>query len=85
GQPAFFLLGFGLMFGQDIGGFIGSSGFALAGNDPTSDAGMWNLTFWFFQSVFAATAATIISGGIAERTKFSAYIIVSVVVSAVIY
>jgi ammonium transporter, Amt family len=44
-----------------------------------------DLTFWFFQSVFAATAATIISGGIAERTKFSAYIIVSVVVTAVIY
>jgi Amt family ammonium transporter len=85
GQPAFLLLGFGLMFGQDIGGFIGSSGFALAGNDPTSDAGLWTLTFWFFQSVFAATAATIISGGIAERTKFSAYIIVSVVVSAIIY
>lgn len=85
GQPAFFLLGFGLMFGQDIGGFIGSSGFLLSGNDPTSDTGMWNLTFWFFQSVFAATSATIISGGIAERTKFSAYIIVSIVVSAIIY
>ena len=85
GQPAFFLLGFGLMFGQDIGGAIGSSGFALTGVDPTTDSGQWDLTFWFFQSVFAATSATIISGGIAERTKFAAYIVVSVVVSALIY
>jgi Amt family ammonium transporter len=85
GQPAFFLLGFGIMFGADAGGFIGTSSFGLSGVDATTDAGMWDLTFWFFQSVFAATAATIISGGIAERTKFSAYIVVSVVVSAIIY
>jgi Amt family ammonium transporter len=85
GQPAFFLLGFGLMFGSDVGGFIGSSDFGLSGVDATTDAGMWTLAFWFFQSVFAATAATIISGGIAERTKFSAYIIVSIAVTAFIY
>ena len=85
GQPAFFLLGFGIMFGSDIGGFIGGSSFGLTGVDPTSEAGQWDLTFWFFQSVFAATAATIISGGIAERTKFSAYIIISIAVSGLIY
>ena len=85
GVPVFFLIGFGIMFGQDVAGFIGSSGFALSGVDPTTAAGQWNLTFLFFQSVFAATAATIISGGIAERTKFSAYIIVSVAVTALIY
>ncbi len=85
GVPVFFLIGFGIMFGQDIAGVIGSSGFALSGTDPTTDAGQWDLTFLFFQSVFAATAATIISGGIAERTKFPAYIIVSVAVTALIY
>ncbi|PKN40693.1 MAG: ammonium transporter [Deltaproteobacteria bacterium HGW-Deltaproteobacteria-18] len=85
GVPVFFLLGFGIMFGQDISGFFGSSGFALAGVDPTTAGGQWDLTFLFFQSVFAATAATIISGGIAERTKFSAYIIVSIAVTALIY
>jgi Amt family ammonium transporter len=85
GVPVFFLVGFGIMFGQDIAGFIGSSGFALSGVDPTTAGGQWDLTFLFFQSVFAATAATIISGGIAERTKFSAYIIVSVAVTAFIY
>jgi Amt family ammonium transporter len=85
GVPVFFLVGFGIMFGQDISGFIGSSGFALSGVDPTTAGGQWDLTFLFFQSVFAATAATIISGGIAERTKFSAYIIVSIAVTALIY
>ena len=85
GVPVFFLVGFGIMFGQDIAGFIGTSGFALSGVDPTTAGGQWDLTFLFFQSVFAATAATIISGGIAERTKFSAYIIVSVAVTALIY
>ncbi|MBU4525346.1 MAG: ammonium transporter [Desulfomicrobium sp.] len=85
GVPVFFLVGFGIMFGQDVAGLFGSSGFALSGVDPTTAGGQWDLTFLFFQSVFAATAATIISGGIAERTKFSAYIIVSVAVTALIY
>ncbi|MDO9582097.1 MAG: ammonium transporter [Desulfomicrobium sp.] len=85
GVPVFFLVGFGIMFGQDVAGLFGSSGFALSGVDPNTAGGQWDLTFLFFQSVFAATAATIISGGIAERTKFSAYIIVSVAVTALIY
>lgn len=85
GVPIFFLVGFGIMFGQDVAGLFGSSGFALSGVDPTSADGQWTLAFLFFQAVFAATAATIISGGIAERTKFSTYIIVSVAVTALIY
>ena len=84
GSIAFYLLGFGLMFGLDVGGFIGSSGFAVPGT-PESAEYQWNITFWFFQSVFAATAATIVSGGIAERTKFSSYLIMSVMVTALIY
>ncbi|WP_029898004.1 ammonium transporter [Desulfohalovibrio reitneri] len=87
GQITFFLFGFALMFGIDAGGgFIGGSGFALSnlGLDYDTLAG-FDYTFWFFQSVFAATAATIVSGGIAERTKFSSYILISIVVTGLIY
>ncbi|MFH1914942.1 MAG: ammonium transporter [Pseudomonadota bacterium] len=83
GSICFFLFGFALMFGLDAGGFIGTSGYALSG---TADADLpWTYTFWFFQSVFAATAATIVSGGMAERTKFSSYVVVSIVVTGIIY
>lgn len=85
GSLSFFFLGFALMFGLDAGGFLGTSGFGLSGVTPETGDGQWTLTFWFFQSVFCATAATIVSGGVAERTRFSSYIIVSLVLSAVIY
>lgn len=85
GSLVFFLVGFGFMFGTDLGGIIGTSDFGLMGIIPGTPDGQWMLTFWFFQSVFAATAATIVSGGIAERTKFGAYLLVSIVVTAIIY
>lgn len=83
GSIVFFLFGFGVMFGLDAGGFMGTSGFALGG--VAEGDMMWTYTFWFFQSVFAATAATIVSGGMAERTKFGSYVIVSIVISGLIY
>jgi Amt family ammonium transporter len=85
GSVAFFFVGFALMFGLDAGGVLGTSGFALSGITPATADGQWSLTFWFFQSVFCATAATIVSGGVAERTRFSSYLIASLVLSAVIY
>ncbi|MFH1137307.1 MAG: ammonium transporter [Pseudomonadota bacterium] len=83
GTLAYWAIGFGLMFGVSAGGFIGTTDFFLSGWTPGGDP--WVLAFWMFQVVFAATAATIVSGAMAERTKFSAYLVYSVVVSAVIY
>lgn len=77
GSIGFWLIGYALMYGDDISGIIGN---------PTlffNDAGeMHNL---FFQTVFCATAATIVSGAIAERTKFSTYLIFSLVMTVLIY
>ncbi len=83
GTLAFWAIGFGLMFGVSGTGWFGTSGFFLSDFVPGEDP--WVLAFWMFQVVFAATAATIVSGAMAERTKFVGYLIYSAVISAVIY
>lgn len=85
GVPLYFLLGFGLMFGASYYGLIGTSLFALESLDPRTSAGQWGLTFWFFQCMFAATSATIVSGAVAERMHFTGYLIASALVSGLIY
>ncbi len=89
GGLAFWAFGFAFMFGGSalasglgIGNpLIGLSGFLLSGDayDVTT------MELWFFQLVFAATAATIVSGALAERTKVTAYLAYSFLVSAIIY
>ena len=83
GGLAFFFLGFGIMFGTSAGGWIGTDGFMLMNIGDYSVE--WSYTFFFFQAVFAATAATIVSGAVAERTAFNAYLIFSIVITAFIY
>jgi Amt family ammonium transporter len=83
GSLAYWAIGFGLMFGASKAGLFGTSGFFLS--DFKVGADPWVLAFWMFQVVFAATAATIVSGAMAERTKFSGYLIYSIFISAIIY
>ena len=83
GSIAFWAVGFGLMFGVSATGWFGTSGFFLS--DFTPDGDPWVLAFWMFQVVFAATAATIVSGAMAERTKFTGYIVYSIFISGLIY
>ncbi len=84
GSIAFWAIGFGLMFGTSGTGWFGTDGFFLSGWEGP-DGDQWVLAFWMFQCVFAATAATIVSGAVAERTKFSGYLIYSIVLCAFIY
>jgi len=84
GSLAFWAIGFGLMFGASKTGWFGTTDFFLSGwTGPDGD--QWILAFWMFQCVFAATAATIVSGAVAERIKFTGYLAYSAIVCAIIY
>jgi ammonium transporter, Amt family len=86
GVLAFFACGFAFAFGGDAK-FIGDEMFFLSGADLSipADGGLSVATQFFFQVVFAATAVTITSGAMAERTKFLSYLIVSAVITGFIY
>lgn len=80
GCVMFILIGFGLLLGEDLFGFIGKPGFDIFTNYANFD---WSN--FVFNLVFCATTATIVSGAMAERTKFLSYCIYSGVISALIY
>ena len=87
GALAFFAVGFAIAFGGDmsgIGKFIGGSGWFL-GEGSFTYGNLTPFTFFVFQVAFVATAATIVSGGMAERTRFKSYAVYSIVISALIY
>ena len=79
GIVVYWIIGWALMYGADYAGIIGSSQFFMSG----ADNAVW--TSWWFQMVFAATGATIVSGAMAERTSFKAYLIYTVLMVGLIY
>lgn len=90
GTFVYYVVGFGIMYGEDWHGLIGVTGFI---NPLSQDLAVWkNLDgsispniYLLFQTMFCATTATIISGSVAERFKFNSYLIVSAIMSGIIY
>ena len=75
----FWLVGFGIMFGVSSAGLFGTSGFCFESASTSSSA------FFLFQVAFCGTAASIVSGAVAERMRFVGYVLVTLVVSGLIY
>ena len=77
----FWCFGFGIMFGVSDGGWIGTTDFLT----PVGQGSTWLAAFFLFQAAFCGTATTIVSGAVAERMRFSGYVIVALVLSGLIY
>lgn len=82
GSVVFWLIGYGLMYNSG-NGFVGGIDFFIRGSYDTGSIPLW--AHVMFNTVFCATAATIVSGAMAERTKFSSYLIYSIVISTIVY
>ena len=77
----FWVFGYGIMFGVSQAGWFGTSHFFSSAQVDDS----WATIFFLYQAMFCGTATTIISGAVAERLKFSAYIIIAILVSSIVY
>jgi len=86
GAIGWFLIGYGLAFGKTQDGYLGTDSFFMMHDDlKTKEDGSFLYAFWFFQFTFCATAATIVSGALAERCRLEGYCIFSLLMSVFIY
>ena len=85
GTPVYWIIGFGIMFGSTSPLFGSIDLFTLGSYADVLPSGVPKYAYVIFQTVFCATAATIVSGAMAERTKFSAYCIYSFLISLIVY
>jgi Amt family ammonium transporter len=85
GALCFYLVGFAFMYGSDAWGMIGTSGFALLGDLSHIQLSISLDTFWLFQAAFVIAVISIVSGAVAERINFRAYILYAMIMTAVIY
>jgi ammonium transporter, Amt family len=83
GLLTYYAIGFGLMYGEQFASLVGTNYFFLLGSGYEADS-ILSMDF-AFQAMFAATAATIVSGAVAERMRFGAYVAVAIVMTALIY
>ncbi|MCC3377079.1 ammonium transporter [Cohnella sp. REN36] len=85
GALLFYLVGFAFMHGKDVGGLIGWSGFTLGGDLSHLSLNISHDTFWLFQCAFVIAVISIVSGAVAERIHFRAYIVYTVLMTGLIY
>ncbi|MDQ0115404.1 ammonium transporter [Paenibacillus harenae] len=85
GALVFYFIGFAFMYGKDAGGIIGTTGFLMNGDLSHIQLNISHETYWLFQCAFVIAVISIVSGAVAERINFRAYILLTIAMTGIIY